>query len=98
MQPTAGSALTSCPECQAAIHPGRHFCFNCGAALVAPCPACGHANQAADRFCGGCGRPTAPAPAGLGGHRFADKSALEGERKQVTILFADLKDSMELLA
>jgi class 3 adenylate cyclase len=26
------------------------------------------------------------------------KSALEGERKQVTVLFADLKGSMELLA
>ena len=29
---------------------------------------------------------------------YASRSALEGERKQVTVLFADLKGSMELLA
>ena len=29
---------------------------------------------------------------------FTSRSALEGERKQVTVLFADLKGAMELLA
>jgi len=58
----------------------------------------------------GGGRPPIFAP--LGGVRFSvglhpphlaekiltSKGALEGERKQVTVLFADLKGSMELLA
>jgi len=89
----------TCRQCQATIYPGRHFCFNCGAALVASCHVCGHDNQSTDRFCGRCGQPmTSSPPAALSDHIFADRSALEGERKQVTILFADLKDSMELLA
>ena len=89
----------TCRQCQAAIHPGRRFCFNCGAALVATCLACGHANQSTDRFCAACGQPvTSSPPAAVPDHILTDKSALEGERKQVTILFADLKDSMELLA
>ncbi len=89
----------TCRQCQATIHPGRRFCFNCGAALVATCLACGHANRPTDRFCAGCGQPVISAPpAAVSEHILTDKSALEGERKQVTILFADLKDSMELLA
>ena len=89
----------TCRQCQATIHSGRRFCFNCGAALVATCLACGHANQSTDRFCAGCGQPvTSSPPAAVPDHMLTDKSALEGERKQVTILFADLKDSMELLA
>jgi class 3 adenylate cyclase len=89
----------TCRQCQATIHPGQRFCFNCGAALVATCLACGYANQSTDRFCAGCGQPvTSSPPAAVPDHMLTDKSALEGERKQVTILFADLKDSMELLA
>src|SRR4029450_12728945 len=47
--------------------------------------------------------PTAPAPAAYTPQYLAERiltsrTALEGERKQVTVLFADLKGSMELLA
>jgi len=35
---------------------------------------------------------------GIWKRRRSSKSTLEGERKQVTVLFADLKGSMELLA
>ena len=88
-----------CRQCQATIHPGRRFCFNCGAVLIATCLACGHANQSTDKFCGGCGQPMTSSPtATRSDHILTDRSALEGERKQVTILLADLKDSMELLA
>jgi class 3 adenylate cyclase/tetratricopeptide (TPR) repeat protein len=71
-------------------------------------------NPAGSRFCNGCGQGLAGAPAPTTASRFAtpdaytpkhlaekiltSKSALEGERKQVTVLFADLKGSMELLA
>ena len=52
------------------------------------------------------GRPRRPAlprriatlPKHLAEKIFTSKAALEGERKQVTVLFADLKGSMELLA
>ena len=46
-------------------------------------------------------RPTSPqtyTPKHLAEKILTSKNALEGERKQVTVLFADLKDSMELLA
>jgi len=78
---------------------------------VSRCLACGFSNEASERFCGGCGTALAlPAP---GGPRFGtpqsytpkhlaerildSKVALEGERKLVTVLFADLQSSMELL-
>jgi class 3 adenylate cyclase/tetratricopeptide (TPR) repeat protein len=42
--------------------------------------------------------PLAYTPAHLAEKILTSRSALEGERKQVTVLFADLKGSMELLA
>jgi Adenylate and Guanylate cyclase catalytic domain/Double zinc ribbon len=101
-----------CPQCRFENRAGVSFCEECGARLDVVCPSCGAAVPAGRKFCGGCGKAlggaTAPAP------RFASpetytpkhliekiltsKAALEGERKQVTVLFADLKGSMELLA
>src|SRR5262249_19784664 len=60
-----------------------------------------------EKFCGDCGAPLAeqvaatPAPAAYTPKHLAEKiltsrSALEGERKQVTVLFADVKGSMDL--
>ena len=66
-----------------------------------------------EKYCGGCAAPLASAsrqpeaklttpdaytPRHLAEKILTSKSALEGERKQVTVLFADLKGSMELLA
>src|SRR6516164_8760867 len=101
-----------CSRCRADNRSGRRFCAACGAPLAAACGACGYANEAEERFCGGCGRPlpsaeppspTARAPDTYTPSHLAEKiltsrDALEGERKQVTVLFADLKGSMELLA
>jgi class 3 adenylate cyclase len=42
--------------------------------------------------------PLSYTPPHLAEKILTSKTALEGERKQVTVLFADLKDSMELLA
>src|SRR5262245_47338375 len=42
--------------------------------------------------------PLSYTPRHLAEKILTSKSALEGERKQVTVLFADLKGSMELLA
>ncbi|HKC98140.1 MAG TPA: adenylate/guanylate cyclase domain-containing protein, partial [Methylomirabilota bacterium] len=72
------------------------------------CPACQQANPDGARFCNGCGTrltaaSAAPAPQAYTPPHLADKiltsrAAMVGERKQVTVLFADLKGSMELLA
>ncbi len=79
-----------CPSCGAKVEAGSKFCDSCGAALVAAptLPA------AAPRFAS----PESYTPKHLAERILTSKSALEGERKQVTVLFADLKGSMELLA
>jgi class 3 adenylate cyclase/tetratricopeptide (TPR) repeat protein len=99
-----------CPRCQAENPAGMRFCGQCAAPLAAVCSSCGAANPPGHKFCGQCATPLD----GSKGPRFAapdaytpkhlaeriinSKAALEGERKQVTVLFADLKGSMELLA
>ena len=72
------------------------------------CPRCAHTNPEGARFCNDCGArleaATAPpgrepldyTPRHLAESVLRDRSALEGERKQVTVLFADLKGSLEL--
>ena len=70
------------------------------------CPSCGHDNPAEARFCNACGtrlaapaaapEPRAYTPRHLAEKILASKSALEGERKPVTVLFADVARSMEL--
>jgi class 3 adenylate cyclase/tetratricopeptide (TPR) repeat protein len=102
-----------CPRCQHDNREGRRFCSKCGAALALRCTSCRFLNEPGDEFCGGCGASLLPAgqtlephftspeaytPKHLAEKILTSKSALEGERKQVTVLFADLKGSMELLA
>ncbi len=99
-----------CPRCQHENPPGMKFCGECAAPLAATCPSCGAANPPENKFCGQCAAPlrTTPTakfaapdsytPKHLAEKILTSKSALEGERKQVTVLFADLKGSMELLA
>src|SRR5688500_13122627 len=71
------------------------------------CGSCGQANRDGARFCDNCGRPlTAVAdvepdvhlavPAHLAEKIRHAKPTLEGERKQVTVMFADVKGSMDL--
>ena len=70
------------------------------------CPFCRHENPAGARFCNHCGAPLAtPAipleprsytPRHLADKILASRSALRGERKLVTVLFADVAGSMEL--
>src|SRR5215813_12258230 len=75
------------------------------------CPECGHENAVEMKFCGECGArlepdassrqfpsPDAYTPKHLAEKILTSKAELEGERKHVTVLFADLKGSMELLA
>jgi len=99
-----------CPRCQHENPQGMKFCGECAAPLASTCPSCGAANPPENKFCGQCAAPlrTAPTakfaapdsytPKHLAEKILTSKAALEGERKQVTVLFADLKGSMELLA
>jgi class 3 adenylate cyclase len=100
-----------CPRCQQENPAGQKFCGECGARLTAVCPASGASNAPGQKFCGECGgslsqgaaagkfgSPEIYTPKHLAEKILTSKSALEGERKQVTVLFADLKGSMELLA
>lgn len=79
----------TCPRCQSENPPGAKFCSQCGARLG---PARGE--RPAQRFVA----PDLYTPRHLSERILTSKRALEGERKQVTVLFADLKGSMELLA
>src|SRR5437763_299255 len=71
-----------CPVCGVSVPSGKKFCGACGAALgAAPTVA----EPLAERFA----TPTAYTPAHLAERILKDRAALSGERKQVTVLFAD---------
>jgi len=99
-----------CPRCQHENPQGARFCEECATPLARTCSSCGTALSATAKFCHACAHPVAAGagtpsrspdsytPKHLAEKILTSKSALEGERKQVTVLFADLKGSMELLA
>jgi hypothetical protein len=74
-----------CAKCHSELPAGARFCSECGEPV---------ANSALSRFAA----PGAYTPKHFAEKILTSKAALEGERKQVTVLFADLKGSMELLA
>jgi class 3 adenylate cyclase len=98
-----------CPACGFENASGIKFCGECGSPLKAKCPSCGFANAPGIKFCGDCGDrladsasarstadPRSYTPKHLAEKILTTRSALEGERKQVTVLFADVKGSMDL--
>jgi class 3 adenylate cyclase/tetratricopeptide (TPR) repeat protein len=101
-----------CPRCQHQNRPQAKFCEECAAPLARTCPNCGAQASPIAKFCSECAHPLAESvptqtrfaspgtytPKHLAERILSSKAALEGERKQVTVLFADLKGSMELLA
>ena len=89
-----GTAFTArCPQCGFENPPRFKFCGDCGASLSLPAQVLSPASVLAASP-----RPASYTPTYLAEKIVASRSALEGERKQVTVLFADLKGSMELLA
>jgi class 3 adenylate cyclase/tetratricopeptide (TPR) repeat protein len=102
-----------CPACSFENVADASFCGECAAPLNSPgsCPKCGRANSPKQKFCNGCGQPVmrsrdraaSPDPRSYTPKHLAEKiltsrSALEGERKQVTVLFADLVNYTRLSA
>jgi class 3 adenylate cyclase len=99
-----------CPQCGHENLGEARFCGECSAPLYG-CPSCGRANRPAAKFCDECGAALAggstagereaPVPFGhdprfVNERILSRRSAREGERKLVTVLFADIADSSRL--
>ena len=92
----------TCPGCGHDNPEAARFCGGCGARLEVVCGSCRAANPPANRFCHACGgalqtaspgpfaSPRAYTPKHLADKILTSASALEGERKQVTVLFVDV--------
>ena len=100
-----------CRGCGHKNREGAKFCDDCGDRLVSTCPSCSTLLRTEAKFCDECGTPVkaesadaasrSPSdytPKHLADRILQSKSALEGERKQVTVLFVDVKGSMDLAA
>ncbi len=101
-----------CPRCQHDNPSQAKFCLECGTHLALTCRKCGTVLPAGAKFCLECGEPItkrfptearfkspdAYIPKHLAERILATKETLEGERKQVTVLFADIKGSTALIA
>jgi class 3 adenylate cyclase/tetratricopeptide (TPR) repeat protein len=100
-----------CSKCGTNNPSTNNFCAKCGNALVKHCAKCKAETPPTSDFCGKCGAPltngavaavaTSPPPGLASNLHVAPESsspeALDGERKNVTALFADIKGSMELI-
>lgn len=74
------------------------------------CAACGFSNESGVRFCGNCALPLAArasdafrsaisyTPKHLAHRILASRGAIEGERKLVTVMFVDVRGSLEMMA
>src|SRR6201987_1654782 len=102
-----------CGNCGDDNREGRKFCAKCGSPLARRCPQCSASNEPGEDFCGECGgalasniqstyaktlplKPTDP-EIHVTAEQPGTPATIEGERKTVTALFADIKGSMELI-
>jgi class 3 adenylate cyclase len=95
-----------CPKCARDNPDDAKFCVGCGNPIGGRCAKCGAENPADASFCKQCGTrlggvatqsaATARSERTSVSAEQADSAALDGERKTVTTLFADIKGSMEL--
>ena len=94
-----------CPKCQFDNPEGAKFCNECGNKLEISCPECGKVNPLGSKFCSECGhdlkapkeappidysQPQSYTPKFLADKILTTRSSIEGERKLVTVLFADV--------
>ncbi len=102
-----------CSNCGAENPAGLKFCEQCAAPFKKRCAQCGFENSPAAQFCGECasalsGNPQASSAKAPPARPIAPNirvtpeqpdgsAALDGERKTVTALFADIKGSTELM-
>ena len=99
-----------CSTCGAENREGAKFCNECATPIAAKCVNCGAINRPAAKFCDECATPLstsnvsafAPSkqqtpPEIRVTSEQPPSHQLDGERKTVTALFADIKGSMELM-
>jgi class 3 adenylate cyclase/tetratricopeptide (TPR) repeat protein len=94
-----------CPSCQSNNPQSAKFCVECGNKFGSICPKCGISNSLAFKFCHECGsdlkslketisidysRPYSYTPKFLADKILTSRSSIEGERKLLTVLFADV--------
>ena len=95
-----------CAKCNTENLADALFCVECGIKLELRCPTCTVANLQGSKFCRKCGTAlgthastvdgqSAPAPVLV--TRASAPDNIDGERKTVTMLFADIKGSMDLM-
>jgi class 3 adenylate cyclase/predicted ATPase len=102
-----------CTKCGTESTTNKKFCAACGSPLSSRCPKCGAENALASAFCEDCGTALAghasfaatssPQAASTAANirvtpdQANASTTIDGERKTVTALFADIKGSMELM-
>ena len=94
-----------CPKCQFNNPEEAKFCNECGSKLEITCSACGKINPIGSKFCNECGqdlrklievppidysKPHSYTPKFLADKILTTRSSIEGERKLITVLFADV--------
>ena len=95
-----------CLECSFQNLERMKFCVECGKKLERVCPKCKSINSFDHKFCGECGNkfhdnlkeslsvdnsgPQSYTPKHLADKILTSRSSIEGERKLVTVLFADV--------
>jgi class 3 adenylate cyclase/tetratricopeptide (TPR) repeat protein len=94
-----------CPNCQTMNPAGAKFCVECGKGFDIRCPKCDTITPAGGKFCMSCGhrlqrlpepqaidysKPQTYTPRFLAEKILTSRSSIEGERKLVTVFFADV--------
>jgi len=96
-----------CSKCGAENPDRAKFCVECASPFARRCPSCNTENPQTAKFCLECAKPlegagkSQPSPSSANApikvSLEKEDTSLDGERKTVTALFADIKSSMELL-
>jgi class 3 adenylate cyclase/tetratricopeptide (TPR) repeat protein len=110
--PSITEDTMKCPKCHLENREGAKFCKSCGTTLDHICPSCGHVYESDCHFCDECGhrlreqksplpidytRPDSYTPNYLANKILRTRSTIEGERKVVTVLFADVSNSSAIV-
>jgi len=90
-----------CLRCGCQNKATNEYCEGCGATLGIECSACGHLNGPTARFCGRCSAALKLIATDVSNqswqHVLRSLNAKGGERKRLTILFADIRNSTGLI-
>src|SRR5215469_17325177 len=102
-----GFTAMRCSKCGAENPDRAKFCVECASPFARRCPSCNAENPPTAKFCVECAKPldgtsgksqgTAAASSPIQVNAGTTDASRDGERKTVTMLFADIKGSMDLI-